>query len=764
MSTSVIGALRAELSAGVAKFADDMGKAGKQVEKFSKRFKKVGANVSRTGQDMSMRMSAPIVAFGGFALKAAGDFEQGMNRVQAVSGATGGQLDQLREQAKEMGRTTQFSASQAADAMGFLAMAGFKTDEIMSALPGTLQLAASAQMDLGRAADIVSNVLSGYGMEVEELARVNDVLVKAFTSANTDLEQLGEAMKYAGPVASAAGVQFEEAAAALGLMGNAGIQASMAGTSLRGAISRILNPTSKMSGAMKKAGLNFKDAQGRLLPLADIIEQLEPHAENAGLFMELFGQRAGPAMAALVSQGSESLRGLTGELENAGGTAEEVAAAQMKGFNGAMRELKSAFEGLQLAIADSGLLETMTNLMKRLAEWTRNLAESNPQMLKWATIIAAVAAALGPLVWAIGATISGIGGLLSGVALFMKAGPAFIAMAKGIGAAIAVMGGPITLAVSALAALAAAWVMYGDEIQAYVSGWIERLDAALGGRLSAVINGVVAVVQWFVEQFRLGFQMIGQILTGDWAAAWETFKEAWSRGWTAVSEIVGTAVGEIGRWIKEKLAAIFDWLGEKLETVKGWFKGLYDSVVGGSYIPDMVDGIIREMGRLEDGFVKPAEDATKQVGNSFDGLGRQVKSVFQELLEDGKVSTESLIKLAAHAAAQIFDIQGMFKGSPGGGGSTEQILGGILGAAFGGGGFGGFMADGGMAMAGRPYIVGENGPELFRPHTTGTVDPSPGRGGGVTQIFNVQTPDANSFRRSERQMMRSARQKLQMGS
>ncbi|HSH44002.1 MAG TPA: phage tail tape measure protein, partial [Arenicellales bacterium] len=574
MATSVIGALRAELSAGVAKFADDMNQAGKQVEKFSKRFRKTGANISRTGQDMSMRMTAPIVAFGGFALKAAGDFEQGMNRVQAVSGATGGQLDALREQAKEMGRTTQFSASQAADAMGFLAMAGFEVDEIIGALPGTLQLAAAAQMDLGSAADIVSNVLSGYGMEVEELGRVNDVLAKTMASANTDLQQLGEAMKMAGPVAASAGVQFEEATAAIGMMGNAGIQATMAGTSLRGAISRMLNPTKAVQGAMEEAGLSFTDAQGKLLPLADIIEQLEPHAENAGLFMELFGQRAGPAMAALVSQGSESLRGLTGELENAGGTAEQIASAQMKGFNGAMRELKSAFEGLQIAIADAGLLEAMTDLIKRLAEWTRNLAESNPQMLKWAAIIAAVVAALGPLVFVIGTTISGIGALLNGVALFIKAAPAFVTAAKGIGAAVSLMGGPITLLITALGALAVAWVTHGEEIQAFVSQWIERLDEAMGGRLSTIINGVVAVVKWFWDQFKLAFTGIVQLLTGDFIGSAETFRKMWSRSWTAVSDIVGRAVGAIGQWIKEKLAAIFDWLGDKIETVKGYFQGM----------------------------------------------------------------------------------------------------------------------------------------------------------------------------------------------
>src|SRR5690625_4114830 len=203
-----------------------------------------------------------------------------MNEVAALSGATGDELDQLRAKAREMGAATMFSASEAADAMGFLAMAGFDTNEVLEAIPGTLQLAASAQMDLGRAADIVSNILTGYGKTTEELAHVNDVLVASFTSANTNLEQLGEAMKYAGPVASSAGVQFEEAAAALSLMGNAGIQGSMAGTSLRGALSRILSPTDAAAGAMERAGLSFTDAQERILPLVDILEQLGPHAEN----------------------------------------------------------------------------------------------------------------------------------------------------------------------------------------------------------------------------------------------------------------------------------------------------------------------------------------------------------------------------------------------------------------------------------------------------------------------------------------------------
>lgn len=327
---------------------------------------------------MIMRGAAPFVGIYAGArafrsvVSAAADFEQSMNRVGVLTGATDTQFEALSDQAKELGRTTQFSASQAADAMGFLGMAGFRTDEILGAMPQTLQLAAAAQMDLAQAADITSNVMSGYGMEVEQLGHINDVLVKSFTSANTDLGQLGEAMKYAGPVANSAGVRFEEAAAALSLMGNAGIQGSMAGTSLRGAISRVLSPTKQMRSAMQRAGLQFTNAQGRLLPLADIIEQLEPHAEDAGLFMELFGQRAGPAMAALVSQGSDELRRLDRDLQGSAGTAGRVADAQMQGFEGAMRRMRSATEGVAIAIGER-LNPSLQSMVDRFSDGASNL-------------------------------------------------------------------------------------------------------------------------------------------------------------------------------------------------------------------------------------------------------------------------------------------------------------------------------------------------------------------------------------------------------
>src|SRR5690606_23092297 len=179
----------------------------------------------------------------------------------------------LAETARQLGADTQYSAAQAAEGMTYLAMAGFNVQQTIAAMPGVLQLAASAQLDLATAADIATNILTGYGLAVEELARVNDVLVSAMTGANTNLQQLGEAMKYAGPVASAAGLEFEEAAAAIALMGNAGIQGSMAGTSLRGAITRLLNPTRQVQDLIRELGLNTYDTNGNLVGMSEIISE-----------------------------------------------------------------------------------------------------------------------------------------------------------------------------------------------------------------------------------------------------------------------------------------------------------------------------------------------------------------------------------------------------------------------------------------------------------------------------------------------------------
>jgi len=323
--------------------------------------------------------SAAITAFLADSIRSYQSFEQTMANVAAVSGAAGKELALLEKTAKDLGATTKFTAQEAGEGMAFLAMAGFQVNDIIGAMPGVLQLAAAANLDLGRAADITSNILTGYNKTVDEVGHVNDVLVKAFTSANVNLVQLGEAMKYAGPVASGMGIDFEEAAAAIALMGNAGIQGSMAGTSLRNALTRLAKPTSEVTETLSRLNVTTTDSNGRLLSLTEIVQQLERSGASTTDMMAIFGQRAGPAMAALVDQGSSALADFTAMLEDSGGTADRVATTQLDTLEGRVTLMSSAWDGLKIATGDALVellripeaVERSTEAIGRLTEGVR---------------------------------------------------------------------------------------------------------------------------------------------------------------------------------------------------------------------------------------------------------------------------------------------------------------------------------------------------------------------------------------------------------
>jgi len=463
----IVGELVAPINVDTKPFEqglDDTKKKGESWAKdVGKSFSKAGDGLDKVGKGLTTHVTLPIVGAGTAVIMTAANFEASMNRVRGLTGATGSDLEKLTAQARELGATTQYSASDAADAMGFLAMAGFKVNDILGAMPSVLELAASAQMDIATAADITSNILTGYGKSVEELGHVNDVLVKAMTSANVDLRMLGESMKYVGPVASGVGVQFEEVAAAVGLLGNAGIQGSMAGTVLRGAISRLANPTKQAKDLMAELGIKVTDSSGNLKSLTEIVRELEDSGATAADMMALFGDRAGPGMSALVEQGSEALANLTEALEKSEGAAKAVAEVNMEGAKGAFLELKSAGEALAISVAESGLLEHVTDIAKGFAEWLRNLSETNPELLKTMTNIALVAAAAGPLLSVTGKLSKGIGGvyttgskLNSWLKGLKDATPGATSTLGALGAKIATLGataGPVILATAAIGGL-----------------------------------------------------------------------------------------------------------------------------------------------------------------------------------------------------------------------------------------------------------------------------------------------------------------------
>src|SRR5690606_33363463 len=218
----------------------------------------------------------------GFSVRTAADFEQAMSRVGALVRATDEELAILSRTARDLGASTVFSASQAAEGMSYLAMAGFSVQEIVEAMPGLLNTAAAAQSGLGVTADIVSNILSGFQLEARETGRIADVLTATFTSSNTTLESLGDTMSYVAPVAASLGISLEEVAAMTGRLGDVGIQGQRAGTALRAIFTRLASPTGEAARLIQDLGIQMTDSSGNMLPMIDIIRQIEERTRNMG--------------------------------------------------------------------------------------------------------------------------------------------------------------------------------------------------------------------------------------------------------------------------------------------------------------------------------------------------------------------------------------------------------------------------------------------------------------------------------------------------
>ena len=341
---------------------------------------------------------AAAIAFGAASMKWGMDFESQMSSVEAVSRATVGEMAALNEKAKQLGRDSAFSATESGKAMEFLAMAGLKPGQVLAAVGDTLNLAAAGSLDLAEAADIASNVLTGFNLAAENMGRVSDVMAETAASANTNVQQLGNAMSYVAPVASAAGWSLEATAAAIGMLGNAGIQGSMAGTVLRQAIMALLNPTDAASQALSNLGISITDNQGRMLSLEEILRQIDPAvldtAEGLGDLAKIFGTRATPGITALIKQGADNLGEFTNQLNNAAGAAETMAETKLDNLKGAFTLLRSSVEGVGIALVTGGeksvlgsmksfITEGLIPVVNRTAEWIAQVG-GLPGMLKLA--------------------------------------------------------------------------------------------------------------------------------------------------------------------------------------------------------------------------------------------------------------------------------------------------------------------------------------------------------------------------------------------
>lgn len=356
----------------------------RNIQGAAERMERFGAAQVAAGRAMQQQAVANVAALRGEALAVAGvgyavyaalrpamQFEQAMARVGAVSRASAEDQARLTRAARDLGATTSFSARQAAEGMGYLAMAGFDVNETIAAMPGLLNLAAAAGSDLGSTSNIASNILSGFGLQTDQMGRLGDVLVNTFTSSNVTLEMLGSTMRMAAPVAEGLGLSLEQVSAMAGLLGNTGIQGEMAGTALRAVLLRLSSPSNEAAEALERLNIQVSDHGGNLRDVPTILAEMDRAMQGLGsatrqeLLTAIFGQEAAAAALVLTSEaGSGALQTYTESLRETGSAA-TVAARMNDTTEGAMRRLASATEEAQIALGN-GLLPVLSDLAERL--------------------------------------------------------------------------------------------------------------------------------------------------------------------------------------------------------------------------------------------------------------------------------------------------------------------------------------------------------------------------------------------------------------
>ena len=345
---------------------------------------KLGSIAAKGMKAATVAITGTAAALGGVAaaaIKVGSDFESQMSRVKAISGATGEEFEQLKAQAMQLGADTSFSASQAAEGMENLAAAGFTTSEIMNAMPGLLNLAAASGEDLASSSDIAASTLRGFGLAASDAAHVADVLAANANRTNSSVADTGEAMKYIAPLARAAGLSLEETAAAIGIMANAGVNGSQAGTSLRGALSRLSKPTKDMSEAMDELGISFYDSNGKMKSLTEQVGMLRQATEGMtdeqknNYLVTLYGQEALSGMLALINEGEGSLGELTNAYKNCDGAAQEAAETMQDNLPGALEQLSGSAETLGLAFYNS-VADNLKNAANTATESINNITDS----------------------------------------------------------------------------------------------------------------------------------------------------------------------------------------------------------------------------------------------------------------------------------------------------------------------------------------------------------------------------------------------------
>ena len=548
--------------------AKQSGTALQNIAAKGEKLKTVGDNISNVGTKL-LPVTAGVVGLGTAAVKTAADFDSAMSKVAAVSGATGKDLDALRDKAREMGSKTKFSASEAAEAMNYMAMAGWKTEDMLSGIEGVMNLAAASGEDLATTSDIVTDALTAFGLSAKDSGHFADILAAASSNANTNVSMMGETFKYCAPIAGALGFSAEDTAEAIGLMANAGIKGSQAGTALRTIMNNLSGDVKICGSSIGEVTVATTNADGSMRDLSDILADCRTafsglsESEKAAAAESLVGKNAMSGFLALMNAGEADINKLSSAIDNCDGCAAGMAETMNDNLAGQLTILKSQLQELAISFGELLMpaIRTIVGWIQKFVDWLNSMDEGTRKVI---VTIALVAAAIGPVLIIVGKVISAIGTIMTIIPKLAGV----INAAKGVFAAFNAVcaANPYVLIIAAIVALVAAFIYLWNNCEEFRQFWIDLWES--------IKEIAVAVWETLKEFFTAAWEAIKTTAV----TVWNAIKDFFTGLWEGIKNIFTTVVNAISTFLTTAWNAIKNTVTTVFNVIKTFFTTVWNGI------------------------------------------------------------------------------------------------------------------------------------------------------------------------------------------
>ena len=548
--------------------ARQSGTALQEIAAKGEKLKTVGDNVTNVGKKF-MPVTLGVVGLGTAAVKTAADFDSAMSKVAAVSGATGSDLEALRDKAREMGEKTKFSASEAAEAMNYMAMAGWKTEDMLSGIEGVMNLAAASGEDLATTSDIVTDALTAFGLSAKDSGHFADILASASSNANTNVSMMGETFKYCAPIAGALGFSAEDTAEAIGLMANAGIKGSQAGTSLRTIMNNLSGDVKICGSSIGEVTVATTNADGSMRDLSDILADCRTafsglsESEKAAAAESLVGKNAMSGFLALMNAGEADINKLSSAIDNCDGTAASMAETMNDNLAGQLQILKSQLEELAISFGELLMpaIRTIVGWIQKFVDWLNSMDEGTRKVI---VTIALVAAAIGPILIIVGKVISAVGTIMTLVPKLAGV----INAAKGVFAAFNAVcaANPYVLIIAAIVALVAAFIYLWNNCEEFRQFWIDLWENIKE----------IAIAVW--EALKAFFKAAWEAIKTTATTVWNAIKDFFSGLWEGIKNIFTTVVNAISTFLTTAWNTIKNTVTTVWNAIKTFFTTVWNGI------------------------------------------------------------------------------------------------------------------------------------------------------------------------------------------